>query len=101
MVDIAIEVSEKSAADELEALGQEVGSFASERRGLDGQMLLTVIMTLAPMVITGIVAVVRARIAAQKHVRVIVDGMEIHGVSERALLEILKAKSPQANADDN
>lgn len=93
MLDIAIEVSDKSALDQLDKLAEEGGGFSSESQGVDGVSLYTAVMTLTPIIIAGIVKVVLAQIAARKHVRVLVDGVEVVGVSEEALLEIVRLKS--------
>lgn len=93
MSDIAIELSDKAALEELNELTREVNGFTSESQGVDGLSLYTAVMTLSPIVIAGIVKVALAQIAARKHVRVLVDGVEVKGVSEAALLEIVRLKS--------
>lgn len=90
MSEIAIEVSDVQVLEQLELLGKDSDGFSSEHQGIDGVQLFTAVMTLGPLVITGIVKVVLAQIAAKKHVRVLVDGIEIHGVSEKTLMDILK-----------
>lgn len=91
MPDIAIEVSDAQVLAQLELLGKDANGFSSELQGIDGVQIFTAVMTLGPLVIHGIVKVVLAQIAAKKHVRVLVDGIEIRGVSEDALLEILQS----------
>jgi hypothetical protein len=92
MLDIAIEVSDEQALEQLELLGKDANGFSSKHQGIDGIQIFTAVMTLGPLVIRGIVKVVLAEIAAKKHVRVVVDGVEIRGVSEEVLLEILQSK---------
>ncbi|MDA8482635.1 hypothetical protein NNO07_06100 [Pseudomonas resinovorans] len=90
MPEIAIEISEKDALSQLTTLSEQADGFASERQGVDGLTLFTVIMTLTPLVINGIVDIVKSQIAAKKHIRVVVNGVEIQGVSEASLMKILE-----------
>lgn len=92
MPEIAIEVSDAQVLAQLELLGKDANGFSSEHQGIDGIQIFTAVMTLGPLVIHGIVKVVLAQIAAKKHVRVLVDGVEIRGVSEEALLDIIQSK---------
>lgn len=92
MTEIAIEVSDEVVSYQLEQVGSDANCFALQRNGLDGQTLFTVIMTLSPLVVGGIVKVVQVQIESKKHVRVLVDGIEIRGVSESTLLRIIEAK---------
>jgi len=94
MPQIAIEIAERAAATELEALAQGSDAFLSERQGMDGVALFTVILTLTPVLVGGIVKIVQAQIKAKKHVHVKVRGIEIRGVSEEALIRILKTSLP-------
>ncbi|QXL96535.1 hypothetical protein AUM97_013485 [Cronobacter sakazakii] len=91
MAEIAIEVSDVQVLEELETLSKDADGFSSEHQGIDGVQLFTAVMTLGPLVINGIVKIVLAQIA-RKHVRVIVDGTEISGVSEKTLMDILNSK---------
>ncbi|PFG21528.1 hypothetical protein ATH90_0203 [Pseudomonas lurida] len=93
MAEIAIEVSDELTCNQLEQIGRDENSFSSERRGMDGLSLFTVVMTLAPLVIDGIIEIIEAQIKAKKHVRVLIDGIEIRGVSEKTLLKILASKN--------
>ncbi|ELY4259094.1 hypothetical protein SMZ27_003223 [Cronobacter sakazakii] len=92
MAEIAIEVSDVQVLEELETLSKDADGFSSEHQGIDGVQLFTAVMTLGPLVINGIFKIVLAQIAARKHVRVIVDGTEISGVSEKTLMDILNSK---------
>lgn len=98
MLEIAVEVSDKGALAQLEQLGMEANGFSAERQGIDGVTLFTAVMTLGPLVIGGIVKVVQAQEAAKKHVRVLIDGVEIRGVSEATLLAILKNRGAKKSA---
>tara|TARA_R110000868_G_scaffold28294_4_gene106432 strand:- start:899 stop:1198 length:300 start_codon:yes stop_codon:yes gene_type:complete len=92
MAEIAIEISDGVISYQLEQIGNGADCFTSQRNGLDGQTLFTVIMTLSPLVIGGIVKVVQAQIESKKYVRVLVDGVEVRGVSESTLLKIIESK---------
>jgi hypothetical protein len=92
MPEIAIEVSDAQALEQLQLLGKDANGFSSAHQGIDGVQILTAVMTLGPLVIHGIVKIVLAQIAAKKHVRVLIDGVEIRGVSEEALMEVLQSK---------
>lgn len=99
MTEIAIEVSEEVISCQLEQLNNNADCFVSQRRGLDGQTLFTVVMTLSPLVIHGITKVVQAQIESKKHVRVLVDGIEFRGISEGTLLKIIESKKPDKTTE--
>jgi DNA-binding transcriptional ArsR family regulator len=91
MTEIAVELSDKAALQELEKLSEGADGFTSERKGMDGMTLCTVVMTLSPLVINGIVKIYQSQQEAKRHVRIKIKGVEIQGVSEQKLLEILRA----------
>lgn len=90
MTDVAIETNDREVLKQLEAIDGAVDMLASERRGMDGATLFTTVLVLAPAIVPAVVSIVKAQIEARKHVRVIVGGVEIRGVSEKTLMEILK-----------
>lgn len=57
---------------------------------MDGISVSTVVMTLGPFVIKGIVDIVKAQLEAKRHVKVKVGGVEIRGVDEKTLLSLLE-----------
>ncbi|WP_455927761.1 hypothetical protein [Pseudomonas capeferrum] len=87
MPDVSVEISETEALNQLINLDPQAET--SKRHGMDGITVFTVVMTLAPLVIKGIVDIVNAQLAARKHVRVTVKGVEIRGVSEKTLHAIV------------
>jgi hypothetical protein len=91
--EIAIEVSDKDAAAQLEQVGESESAISVERKGMDGMTLFTVVMPLVPLLIHGIVRIVQTQINARRHVRVMVDGMEVRGVSEETLLTMLQHRT--------
>jgi len=95
MAEIAIEVSDNQALSELQQLGEHADGFTSERKGMDGITLATVVMTLVPAVIGGIVKIYQAQQQAKKYIRVSVNGIEIQGVNEDKIVEILQAAQVQ------
>lgn len=89
MTDVAIETNDRDVLKQLEAIDGAADMLASERRGMDGATLFTAVLALAPAIVPAVVSIVKAQIEARKHVRVIVGGVEIRGVSEKTLMEIL------------
>ncbi|MES3090605.1 hypothetical protein QTN93_01160 [Sphingomonas aerolata] len=88
--DIAIETDSPEFAVELAAAVEGAMPISSERKGLDGATLTTIIVTLSPFAIREIVRLATAHIAAKRYVRLVKDGITIQGVSESTLLKILK-----------
>ena len=87
--EIAIETDSPQLAEALKNLNEGGGTVAGERRGLDGVTLITILITLSPMVIAPVTKLLKASIDARKHVRVIKNGMTVEGVSEATLLKLL------------
>jgi hypothetical protein len=96
MAEIAVEVSDREALSHLQLLAEQADGFVSESKGIDGVTLCTVIMTLGPLVINGIVKIVQAQIRAKRHVRLKIDGIEITGISDDTLIEVLREREKQA-----
>lgn len=90
MTDVAIETNDRDVLKQLEAIDGTADVLASERRGMNGSTLFTAVLALAPATLPVIVSIVKAQLEARKHIRVIVDGVEIRGVSEKTLMKILE-----------
>ena len=81
MADIAIETGDQAVVSALSTIEGIGDILTTERRGIDGATLYTVVITLTPALVTAITAIIRAQIAARKHVRVTRKGMVIQGVA--------------------
>lgn len=86
MPDIAIEITDPQALEQLKHLSPDC--IVSQRRGMDGFSVSTIVLALGPLVIKGVVDIVKAQLEAKKHVRVKVNGTEVGGVSEKTLLAL-------------
>jgi hypothetical protein len=96
MVDIAIESDSREIFDELTQIAGLGKLLATEKRGMDGATLYTAVLTLTSGILAAVAGVVRAQIAAKKHVRVTRRGMVIRGVSEKTLLKLLENEQNKA-----
>jgi hypothetical protein len=100
VVDIAIETDNRQAIDALSEIEGVEDALTTERRGADGATLVTMVLTLTPPIIAGIVAIVRAEIAAKRYVKVTRKGMVIQGISEGALMKILHEEATVRRKQD-
>jgi hypothetical protein len=92
-MDIAIEMENKATIDELMQLDGCQNPLATERHGMDGNILFTAIITLTPGIIAGIVSITKAELAARRYVKVSYKGIAIQGISEQALLKIIESET--------
>src|SRR5262249_5327339 len=89
-MDIAIETDSADLINKLRRLQTAGELLVTERRGIDGTALITIIVTITPPIIAALSSIIRAEIEAKKHVQVKHKGMTIQGVSEKALIAILQ-----------
>jgi hypothetical protein len=91
-VDIAIETDSVDLIAQLQQLPNVGDLLTSERRGIDGASLITAILSLTAALIPAVVSILKAQIAARKHVKVTRQGVVIQGVSEATLLALLETE---------
>jgi hypothetical protein len=84
---LAIELrSDDELLSELRELGPE---NEVTRKGFDGSDVVIVLVTLATTTIAQTASIIKKAIDARKHISVKYKGVEIKGVSEKRLLELL------------
>lgn len=95
MSTIAIEIGDQDLQQEIEALTPATVVRGKSLDGTAGMMIL--VISLAPAIIKQLAAIVTSALERNKHIRLVYDGIEVQGVSEDALLEIIEASRASAN----
>lgn len=92
-IQIELERSDEARA-ELEALD---ASVVAEPENFDGgTSIISAVVVLSPIVIPGIVAIVKARIGANRYVKVKMKGIEVTGASLKDIEKFLKSQQNES-----
>lgn len=92
-IEVAVETDDAHLARSIIDLAEGPAPLVTEREGLDGALLQTILVVLTPLAIREVAKLVRTSIEAKRHVRFIKDGTTIQGVSEATLLKLLEREA--------
>jgi hypothetical protein len=76
--------------DEATLQNENLDFIRHESSSWDGEIIINFIITLTPAAIGSLTTIIIQGIRARKHIKIIDNGVEIHGVSEKNIKEILE-----------
>lgn len=73
---------------------------AFESEGMDGVQITTFILDLSKIIVPPVAAVLAAKVASRREIKIKIDGIEVSGETESQVLKVLE-KASRIKSDDD